>query len=241
MIFGTAAGFLLSKLEPETLFFVLGGVYVLIGILQLLQKKKFGTALVVSLIGMYIMSANWATQLSKPIANFSRSLGRGFWSNAIFQFADHFKTLLQPPPSLIAIAMIVVGVVILANIQNRWLNALALQDYLCLGLFLPAHHAGGGAILWLLTLCAACQHRCANSPCNKSIHPSKQPQTVSAQMRTHLPQSNPAHRLRCCRFDLRFTRHMTTVGDHLPVSAMENCYRIHPGGGRRPVLRPISL
>lgn len=122
LIFGTAAGFLLSKLEPETLFFVLGGVYVLIGILQLLQKKKFGTALVISLIGMYIMSANWATQLSKPIANFSRSLGRGFWSNAIFQFADHFKTLLQPPPSMIAIAMIVVGVVILANIQNRWLR-----------------------------------------------------------------------------------------------------------------------
>lgn len=119
LIIGTLGGILLSKLEPKTVLFVLGGLYIFIGIMQLFNKKKAGTALIISLVGLYIMSSNWAVQISKPIADFSRTLGRGFWSNAVFQFADYLKTLLQPPPSLLAIGMMVVGVVILMNIRNR--------------------------------------------------------------------------------------------------------------------------
>ena len=119
LIIGTLGGVLVSKLEPAAVTFVLGGLYIFIGIMQLFNKKKVGTALIVSLVGLYIMSSNWAVQLSKPIADFSRTLGRGFWSNAIFQIADYLKTLLQPPSSLLAIGMMVVGVVVLMNIRNR--------------------------------------------------------------------------------------------------------------------------
>jgi len=120
LVLGTTAGVLLSQLESQTLYYIVGSVYILIGILQLVQKKSVTTALVVSLVGVYLMSTNWAVQLSKPIVDFSRSLERGFWSNAITQFADHIKTLLQPPSTLMAIGMMVVGVVILMNIHKRW-------------------------------------------------------------------------------------------------------------------------
>jgi iron(III) transport system permease protein len=120
LILGTAAGVLLVNFVTQNvLFFILGGVYILIGVLQLFQGKKLGTALIVSLIGLYLMSANWADQLARPITNFSRAFGIGFWSNAIFQFGDYVKTLLQPPPTLMAVIMTVVGVVILAGIPRR--------------------------------------------------------------------------------------------------------------------------
>ncbi|MBA4385934.1 MAG: hypothetical protein C0410_14440, partial [Anaerolinea sp.] len=71
------------------------------------------------LIGLYVMSTNWAVVISKPIAEFSRSLDRGFWSNAIFQFSDHLKVLLQPTPSLLAIALIFAGVLLLQGVKFR--------------------------------------------------------------------------------------------------------------------------
>ena len=71
----------------------------------MITQRKFSNPLIAALIGVYVMSTNWAAQLSKPIADFSRSLERGFWSNAIFQLADYIKVLLQPTPALLAIAL----------------------------------------------------------------------------------------------------------------------------------------
>jgi iron(III) transport system permease protein len=65
------------------------------------------------------MSTNWAVQLSKPVGDFSRTLGRGFWSNAIFQVADYIKTLLQPAPSLLAIAIFVISFIVLMGLKGR--------------------------------------------------------------------------------------------------------------------------
>ena len=65
------------------------------------------------------MSNNWAQAISAPIANFSRSLERGFFSNAIFQFADHLKVLIQPPPALLAIVLFLVGIIFLQSEKNR--------------------------------------------------------------------------------------------------------------------------
>ncbi len=63
------------------------------------------------------MSTNWAIAIGKPIADFSRTLERGFWSNAIFQFADYLKVLLQPTPALLAIALIFAGVILLQGVK----------------------------------------------------------------------------------------------------------------------------
>ncbi len=119
LILGTISGVLVSKMETRLMFFLLGSIYILMGIILLFARKKLGITVLVLLVGLYIMSTNWAIVLSKPIADFSRTLGRGFWSNAIFQFADYIKTLLQPAPSLLAIAIFVISVVLLMGLKGR--------------------------------------------------------------------------------------------------------------------------
>jgi iron(III) transport system permease protein len=56
--------------------------------------------------------------IAKPIADFSRGIERGFWSNAIFQFSDHIKVLLQPPPSLLAIFLIFAGILLVQGLKQ---------------------------------------------------------------------------------------------------------------------------
>ncbi len=119
LIIGTAIGVLLTKVEPRAMYFYLGGMYVVLAILILITQKKFIKPLVAILIGLYIMSTNWATVITKPISDFSRSLERGFWSNAIVQLADHIKVLLQPTPALLAIALVFAGIVLLQGTKLR--------------------------------------------------------------------------------------------------------------------------
>jgi iron(III) transport system permease protein len=71
------------------------------------------------LLGLYVMSTNWANAIAQPIADFSRSIERGFWSNAIFQVSDHIKVLFQPPPSLLAIFLMFAGILLVQALQNR--------------------------------------------------------------------------------------------------------------------------
>jgi len=73
--------------------------------------------LVVAFIGVYVMSTNWAAALAKPIADYSRTLPRGFWSNAIFQAGDYIKVLLQPTPALLAIILIFAGVLLFQEMK----------------------------------------------------------------------------------------------------------------------------
>jgi len=73
----------------------------------------------IALIGVYVMSTNWAAVISKPIVQFSQSLERGFWSNAIFQFADYIKVLIQPTPSLLAIVLFFAGVILFQDAKGR--------------------------------------------------------------------------------------------------------------------------
>jgi iron(III) transport system permease protein len=70
-------------------------------------------------LGIYVMSTNWAVVLAKPIISFSQSLERGFWSNAIFQFADYLKVFLQPTPALLAIVLLFAGVILLQDVKGK--------------------------------------------------------------------------------------------------------------------------
>jgi iron(III) transport system permease protein len=119
LLVGTAAGVLLTRFETIRVYYLLGGLYLLLGIFLLLSRKKAIGALLSMLLGVYVMSTNWTTVISKPIADFSRSIERGFWSNAIFQFSDHIKVIFQPPPSLLAIFLIFAGILLLLGLQNR--------------------------------------------------------------------------------------------------------------------------
>jgi iron(III) transport system permease protein len=119
LLVGTAAGVLLIRFETIRVYYLLGGLYLLLGLFLLLIRKKAIGALLSMLLGVYVMSTNWTTVISKPIADFSRSIERGFWSNAIFQFSDHIKVIFQPPPSLLAIFLIFAGILLLLGLQNR--------------------------------------------------------------------------------------------------------------------------
>jgi len=80
-----------------------------------------------------VMSNNWANAIGAPIANLSRSIGPGFWSNAIFQVSDHIKVLIQPPPALLAIFLVFAGILLMQGISSRsWRLALGI-----LGLLIP--------------------------------------------------------------------------------------------------------
>ena len=119
LLVGTAAGILLIRFETFRINYLLGGLYLLLSAFLLFSRKKTFSAFFSALLGVYVMSTNWATAISKPIAEFSRSIERGFWSNAIFQFSDHIKVLFQPPPSLLAIFLVFAGILLLQGLQHR--------------------------------------------------------------------------------------------------------------------------
>jgi iron(III) transport system permease protein len=119
LLVGTTAGVLLTRLEAVQVYYLLGGLYLLLGGFLLLSSKKTFSALFSALLGVYVMSTNWVTAISRPIAEFSRSIERGFWSNAIFQFSDHIKVIFQSPPSLLAIFLIFAGILLVQGLPHR--------------------------------------------------------------------------------------------------------------------------
>jgi iron(III) transport system permease protein len=122
LILGTALGVVLTRADAVKIYYYLGGFYLLMAVISLITQKKFSRSLVAALIGIYIMSTNWAVALSKPIADYSRTLPRGFWSNAIFQIADYIKVLVQPTPSLLAIGILFAGVILFQGTKWRGLR-----------------------------------------------------------------------------------------------------------------------
>src|SRR5687768_5898858 len=119
LLVGTTVGILLIRFETIRIYYLLGGLYLFLSVFLLFSTKKTFAPLFSALLGIYVMSTNWATAISQPIADFSRSIERGFWSNAIFQFSDHIKVLFQPPPSLLAIFLIFAGILLLQGLQHR--------------------------------------------------------------------------------------------------------------------------
>lgn len=119
LLLATLAGVWLSRVETARLIYTLGGLYLLLALITLAVERKPLPALITALLGIYVMSTNWAVAISKPIADYSRSIERGFWSNAIFQFSDHIKVLIQPPPSILAIFLVFAGVMLLQGFRSR--------------------------------------------------------------------------------------------------------------------------
>jgi iron(III) transport system permease protein len=118
LLLGTALGVVFIRLEATQVYYLLGGLYLLLGLILFLSTRKMFGAMVSVLLGIYVMSTNWANVIAKPIADFSRSIERGFWSNAIFQFSDHIKVLFQPPPSLLAILLIFGGILLVQGLKH---------------------------------------------------------------------------------------------------------------------------
>jgi iron(III) transport system permease protein len=119
ILVGTLAGVAITHLPEFTIYYILGGVYLFLGVVLAITTRGWRRALIPGLLGIYLMSFNWATAIGAPITNWSRTMERGFWSNAIFQFADHLKVILQPPPVLAAVLILFAGIVLLQSISSR--------------------------------------------------------------------------------------------------------------------------
>ena len=118
LLVATTIGILLIRLEAVIVYYLLGGFYLLLAVFLLVGSKQALAALPSAGMGLYVMSTNWATAIAQPIADFSRGIERGFWSNAIFQFSDHIKVLFQPPPSLLAIFLIFTGILMVQGLKQ---------------------------------------------------------------------------------------------------------------------------
>lgn len=119
LLIGTGIGVALTSLPNKMIFYVIGGLYLALAAAFWYWKRGKGRVIAAAVLGVYVMSTNWANAIASPIANFSRSLERGFWSNAIFQLSDHLKVLIQPPPSILAIFLIFAGVLLLQGERSR--------------------------------------------------------------------------------------------------------------------------
>jgi iron(III) transport system permease protein len=66
------------------------------------QRQKRAAWILVGL-GAYLIMANIIVFIAYPIAQLSRALPRGFWSNAVFQFSEHIQVFFQTPTPIAAI------------------------------------------------------------------------------------------------------------------------------------------
>lgn len=118
LLLGTTIGFFPTRMESMQVYYLLGGLYFVLALILFLNSRDRVGVTTSLLLGIYVMSANWANTLAKPIADFSRNIERGFWSNAVFQFSDHIKVLLQPPPSLLAIFLLFAGILLAQRLKH---------------------------------------------------------------------------------------------------------------------------
>lgn len=129
LIVGTAAGVGLALGGPVLgeagTYYVLGGIYVALGLGAWLRRAGKGLAWMLVGMGLYLFSYDLIEYVAQPIAQFSRSIPRGFWSNAIFQVSDHIKVFFQTPTPLLAIVYAFLSLLALGKTTGRQRVALA--------------------------------------------------------------------------------------------------------------------
>jgi iron(III) transport system permease protein len=121
---GTAVGVGLSQLDDvlglKGLYYVLGGVTLVLGFLNLLVRKQKRSGWLFIGLGIYLLFYNLITFISEPIAQFSRSLPKGFLSTAVFEVSEHIQVFFQLPSALFAIIVVFLGVLVLQSEHGRW-------------------------------------------------------------------------------------------------------------------------
>lgn len=123
LILGSALGlgvhFALPDLELTPLIYVLAAAYLVMALLAFARRNRRG-ALILGGIAFYIVMYNLIEYVATPLADATRSMERGFWSNALFQFADYIKVIFQPSPSLLGIALIFITALLIRSESPRW-------------------------------------------------------------------------------------------------------------------------
>ncbi|MGQ9768412.1 MAG: ABC transporter permease subunit, partial [Anaerolineae bacterium] len=67
----------------------------------------------------YLAGYHLVEYVATPVAAFSRSLPRGFWSNATFQFADYIKVPFQTPTPITAIIFAFLSLLVVERARSK--------------------------------------------------------------------------------------------------------------------------
>jgi iron(III) transport system permease protein len=110
----------LGFLNDELMLYVLGGIYVGLGLLLGLWQRRKAAAWLLIGLGAYLIMANLIVYMAMPIAALSRAIPRGFWSNAIYQFSEHVQIIFQTPPPILAILYTFAAVVVAQQIRGMF-------------------------------------------------------------------------------------------------------------------------
>ncbi len=123
---GVALSFLDRLLGIHNLYYILGAIYLATGLFAWFVRRQKRPGQMLAAIGIYLFLYNLIEFAARPIATLSRSIPRGFISNALYQFSDHIKVLFQMPPALLAVALVFGGVILVASANSRWRQILAI-------------------------------------------------------------------------------------------------------------------
>lgn len=121
---GTAVGVGLSFLDEVLgligLYYLLGGILLAFGLFTWFRRRRRRMGQAYMAIGGYMLAYDLIEYVASPIAVLSRSLPRGFWSNAVFQISDHIKVLFQLTPALLGLLLLLAAILLLERERGRW-------------------------------------------------------------------------------------------------------------------------
>ncbi len=123
LLIGTGVGMGMTLLTPTLgeigVLYMLGTIYLAAGLYVWLVHRSRGIGWMLIGMGLYLFSFDLVEYAAQPIAQLSRSIPRGFWSNAIFQVSDHIKVLFQTPTPLTAIVYTLLSLLAVDRLTGR--------------------------------------------------------------------------------------------------------------------------
>ena len=121
-----------SRQSEQVLMYVLGGLYLALGVYFLLKVKERRSWWILSGMGFYLLLSNLIGFVARPIANLSRQIETSFWKDAVFQLADYIQVPFHIPQTILMIPYIFAGVILVERLRGRERVAMGIT-FLALG------------------------------------------------------------------------------------------------------------
>ncbi len=214
---GIGLSFLDGPLALEGLYYLLGGIYIAAGAFTWFVNKQPKNGKIFMALGVYLFMYDLVYYLAQPLAAFSRTLERGFWSNAIFSSRlPEGCSSRSPRLSWRSFSPLWGWCPRFCEGEGETAACHRLPchsgcaDLHRFALALPAPRLSS----WRRLPCAACRFVRAGVAALQQIDPSlEKPPTAWAQTRSILPQGDAAAHLPALLAGLifSFTRHMTSL------------------------------
>jgi iron(III) transport system permease protein len=123
LIIGTGIGLGAHSLAPDLelpiLLYILGAVYFGMALFAFARRRWRG-GLILTGVAAYVVMGTLVEYISDPMAQLTRQMEPGFWSNALFQFSDYIKVLFQASPALLGLALVFITALLIRGESPRW-------------------------------------------------------------------------------------------------------------------------